>query len=85
MKAIKKILTRIFVDGLTGMALGLFSTLIIGTIIKQLGDLIGGNIGGYLSVIGLIAQRLAGAGIGVGVAISLRNLPMLCFRRQQPE
>lgn len=73
MKAIKKILTRIFVDGLTGMALGLFSTLIIGTIIKQLGDLIGGNIGGYLSVIGLIAQRLTGAGIGVGVAYKFKE------------
>lgn len=39
MKAIKKILNNIFIDGLSGMALGLFSTLIIGTILKQIGDL----------------------------------------------
>ncbi len=68
MKVIKNILNKIFVDGLSGMGLGLFSTLIIGTIIKQIGDLIGGDIGGFLSVFGLIAQRCTGAGIGVGVA-----------------
>lgn len=68
MKIIKKILTRIFIDGLSGMALGLFSTLIIGTIIKQAGDLIGGQFGQYISLFGLLAQRLTSAGIGVGVA-----------------
>ena len=47
MKAIKKILARIFVDGLTGMALGLFSTLIIGTIIQQAGNIIGGPAGNF--------------------------------------
>ena len=73
MKAIKKLLTRTFVDGLTGMALGLFSTLIIGTIIKQAGDLIGGDIGGWLSAIGLVAQKLTGAGIGVGVAYKFKE------------
>ena len=46
MKAIKKILNNIFIDGLSGMALGLFSTLIIGTILKQIGDLI--VCGGFL-------------------------------------
>lgn len=68
MKTVKKILNKIFVDGLTGMGLGLFATLIIGTIIKQVGDLVGGPVGYYLSVFGLVAQRLTGAGIGVGVA-----------------
>ena len=37
----KKILNHIFIDGLSGMALGLFSTLIIGTIIVQIGTLVG--------------------------------------------
>ena len=36
MNFIKKIATRIFIDGLTGMAHGLFATLIIGTIIQQI-------------------------------------------------
>ena len=34
MSTIKKFLNLIFIDGLSGMALGLFSTLIIGTILK---------------------------------------------------
>ncbi|MED9933182.1 MAG: PTS sugar transporter subunit IIC [Catenibacillus sp.] len=55
------------------MALGLFSTLIIGTIIKQAGDLIGGDIGGWLSAIGLVAQKLTGAGIGGGVAYKFKE------------
>ena len=33
MEKVKKVLNHIFIDGLGGMALGLFSTLIIGTII----------------------------------------------------
>jgi len=73
MKAIKNILTRIFIDGLSGMGLGLFATLIIGTIIKQIGDLTGGNIGGYLTMFGIVAQRLTGAGIGVGVAYKFKE------------
>ena len=40
----KKYLNRLFIDGLSGMAYGLFSTLIIGTIICQIGKLVGGNI-----------------------------------------
>ena len=50
MSTIKKFLNLIFIDGLSGMALGLFSTLIIGTILKQAADLIGGDFGYYLGV-----------------------------------
>ena len=42
---IKKYLHRVFIDGLSGMAMGLFATLIVGTIIQQIGTLIGGQIG----------------------------------------
>lgn len=73
MKTIKKILSNIFIDGLSGMALGLFSTLIIGTILKQVGDLMGTTVGAYLSSIAVIAQRLTGAGIGVGVAYKFKE------------
>ena len=64
----KKILNHIFIDGLSGMALGLFSTLIVGTIIQQIGNLIGGNIGEMLFVMGKMAAAMTGSGIGVGVA-----------------
>ena len=63
----------IFIDGLSGMALGLFSTLIIGTILKQAADLIGGDFGYYLSIFAVMAQRLTGAGIGIGVAYKYKS------------
>ena len=64
----RKIFDRIFIDGLSGMAQGLFATLIIGTIIQQIGILIGGSIGDMIFVIGKVAASLTGAGIGIGVA-----------------
>lgn len=77
MEKTKKILNRIFIDGLSGMALGLFSTLIIGTIIAQIGTLIGGPVGSYLKVISNVAKTLTGAGIGVGVACKFKEGPLV--------
>ena len=68
---IKKYLNRLFIDGLSGMASGLFATLIIGTIIVQIGNLVGGTVGTYLVTIGGFAKTITGAGIGVGVAAKL--------------
>ena len=67
----KKILDRIFVDGLSGMAQGLFATLIIGTIIQQIGTFAGGEIGDLIYLVGKVAAGLTGAGIGAGVARKL--------------
>ena len=64
----KSILDRIFVDGLGGMAHGLFATLIIGTIIQQIGLFAGGDFGNMLYMAGKMAAAMTGAGIGVGVA-----------------
>jgi len=74
---IKKWLNEIFIDGLSGMALGLFSTLIIGTIIAQIGTLIGGTVGGYLTAVSNVAKTLTGAGIGVGVACKFKQGPLV--------
>ena len=72
----KKYLNRLFIDGLSGMAYGLFSTLIIGTILCQIASLIGVNsIAGYLNAMGSVAKTLTGAGIGVGVACKLKASP----------
>lgn len=79
---IKKFFSYVFIDGLTGMAWGLFSTLIIGLIIEQLGKLIGGNVGNLIVVIGKIAASLTGAGIGVGVAVKYKETPLLQFLQQ---
>ncbi len=64
----KRYLDKIFVDGLSGMAQGLFATLIIGTIIQQIGSLIGGSFGEMIYLVGKVAAAMTGAGIGVGVA-----------------
>ncbi len=77
MKKLKKLLNEIFIDGLSGMALGLFSTLIIGTIIAQIGSMIGGNVGAYLTAMANVAKTLTGAGIGVGVACKFKEGPLV--------
>ena len=53
---------RIFIDGLSGMAQGLFATLIIGTIIQQIGMFVGGNYGDLIYLIGKVAAAFTGAG-----------------------
>lgn len=73
----KKVLNRIFIDGLGGMAFGLFATLIIGTIIQQIGSLIGGSIGDMIFLIGKVAAALTGAGIGVGVCCKFKTSPLV--------
>ena len=77
MKTVKKWLNEIFIDGLSGMAYGLFATLIIGTIIVQVGDMIPGTVGDYFFMIGKIASTLTGAGIGIGIAVKLKASPLV--------
>jgi len=61
---------------LNGMALGLFSSLIIGLILKQIGVYSGLN---FLSHYGQIAQWMMGPAIGAGVAYSLKVHPLAIF------
>lgn len=77
MKAIKKLLNHIFIDGLSGMALGLFSTLIIGTILQQVGLYIEGSTGDTIYIIGKVAASMMSAGIGVGVAVKYKESVMV--------
>ncbi|MCI5649883.1 MAG: PTS transporter subunit IIC [Fusicatenibacter sp.] len=77
MKLLKKIASHIFIDGFGGMTQGLFATLIIGTIIQQIGLLIGGSIGDTVYLIGKVAAALTSAGIGVGVAVKYGESPLV--------
>ena len=65
-----------FVKILNGMALGLFSSLLIGLIIKQLGTLF--NMDTMINF-GQIAQMLMGPAIGAGVAYSIGAPPLAIF------
>ena len=77
MDGFKKWLNKVFIEGLSGMATGLFATLIIGTIIQQIGTLIGGSIGDTVFIIGKMAAAVTGAGIGCGVAYRFKEPPLV--------
>lgn len=74
---IKKLFNYIFIDGLSGMAYGLFSTLILGTIMEQLSGIIPGASGDFILVFAKIAKIMTGAGIGVGTAAKLKGTPLV--------
>lgn len=76
----KKLSKRWFIDAFTGMAQGLFVTLIAGTIFITLGQYIfteNNAIGRLLVMAGRIASLLMGAGIGAGIAYRLKMPPLV--------
>lgn len=89
---LKELPKRFFITAFTGMAQGLFVTLIAGTILAQIASLIGVDkyeagvliakgtyIGNTLLYIANIAKILMGAGIGVGIAYALGKNKLLTF------
>ncbi len=89
LKALPK---RFFITAFSGMAQGLFVTLIAGTILAQIagwigadktladGTFVAGNyVGNTLLYIANIAKSLMGAGIGVGIAHALGKHKLLTF------
>lgn len=77
---IKKLCKRYFIDAFTGMAQGLFCTLIAGTILAQVASWCGNNAFAHtLNYIASIAKMLMGAGIGVGIAHKLGAKPLVIF------
>ena len=71
---------RYFITAFSGMAQGLFVTLIAGTILAQIAGWIGKNsVGNTLLYIANIAKFLMGAGIGVGIAHALGKNKLLIF------
>ncbi|MBO5277497.1 MAG: PTS sugar transporter subunit IIC [Clostridia bacterium] len=77
LKALPK---RWFITAFSGMAQGLFVTLIAGTILSQIAGWVGDNyVGKTLLYIANIAKSLMGAGIGVGIAHALGKNKLLVF------
>lgn len=77
---LKKWAKRWFIDAFGGMAQGLFATLIMGLIVKQIGTLIGDNaVGNTLVLAGKVATVLTGAGIGAGIAHALKANRLVIF------
>lgn len=79
-KYLKDLPKRYFITAFSGMAQGLFVTLIAGTILAMIAGWIGDNyIGNTLNYIANIAKFMMGAGIGVGIAHSLGKNKLLIF------
>lgn len=75
---------RYIQDSLSAMALGLFASLLIGLILKTIGEqtilLWGENtISGFLVAIGAKAMAMMGAAVGVSVAFGLNAPPLVLF------
>ncbi|MGL4781010.1 MAG: PTS sugar transporter subunit IIC, partial [Bacteroidales bacterium] len=75
----EKLLKRYFVDAPGAMALGLFSSLIIGLILQQLSKL---PYCEFLSIVDTVLSAkspVIGAAIGVAIAYSLQVSPLVLF------
>lgn len=68
---------RYFIDAMSSMALGLFSSLLIGTILNTVGTKFG--ISFLTDILWPLSREMTGAAIGVAVAYSLKAPPLVLF------
>ena len=76
METLKKYCKRYFIDAMGAMALGLFASLLIGTILKTLGQYTGLD---FLVEINTYAAGASGMAIGVAVAYALKADPLVIY------
>ena len=78
-KKIKFYLNRYFVQGMSAMALGLFSSLIIGLIMSQLAKVpVLAFLGPFSEIISASSPVVGGA-IGASIAVGLKEKPLVVF------
>jgi uncharacterized membrane protein len=85
-RIIKKYAKRYFIDAFSGMAQGLFCTLVTGTILGQIGEWIalsgtdeGLAVSAFVISVSKIAKLLMGVSIGVGIAHALKTSKLVLF------
>ena len=76
METLKKYLKRYFIDAMGAMALGLFASLLIGTIFKALGMIPRLD---FMATIGGYAQAMVGPVMAAAIAYSLKAHPLVMF------
>lgn len=76
METVKKYLHRYFIDAMGAMALGLFASLLIGTIFGTSGKYTGLE---FLNTIANYAKAATGMAIGVAIAYKLKCDPLVVF------
>ena len=79
MRIIKKYCKRYFVDAMSYMALGLFSSLIVGLIISQLSKIPGLGILATFSGVLAASSPVVGGAIGAAIAYGLKSKPLVVF------
>ena len=79
MSIIKRYFKRYFVDAMSFMALGLFSSLIVGLIISQLSKIPHLEILGSFSEVLSASSPVVGAAIGAAIAYGLKSKPLVIF------
>ena len=75
-ETLKRYAKRYFIDAMGAMALGLFASLLIGTIFKALGMIPGLSV---LATIGSGAQAIAGPAMAIAIAVSLKAHPLVVY------
>lgn len=88
LEKIRKYAKKYFIDAMSAMALGLFASLLIGTIFGTVGTYLGpdyvsngfvNSIGGFFTEMKTFAQGASGMAIGVAIAYSLKADPLVMF------
>lgn len=79
MSFVKKYFKRYFVDAMSYMALGLFSSLIVGLIISQLAKIPHLEILGSFSEVLSASSPVVGGAIGAAIAYGLKSKPLVVF------
>jgi uncharacterized membrane protein len=84
MSIVKKYLKRYFIDAMGAMALGLFASLLIGTIFSTVAKYLGmidgmSHIAGAINTVATYAKAATGMAIGVAIAHKLLGRPLLIF------
>lgn len=79
MKLIKKLFKRYFVDAMSAMALGLFSSLIVGLIISQIAKIPHLDFLAPMCEVLSASSPVVGAAIGAAIAHGLKAKPLVVF------
>ncbi len=88
METLKKYAKKYFIDAMSAMALGLFSSLLIGTIFGTVGTYLGtdyisnsflNTVGEFFTEMKMFAQGASGMAIGVAIAYALKADPLVIF------
>ena len=70
---------RIAIQGLSGMAQGLFASLLIGTILKTIGTYIPGEVGAFLLQISTFTSQVQGSVMAMAIGYSLQCPPYVLY------